>query len=58
MNFHNLIELMDYFKTEQDCIKYLYERRIKNNIKCPYCNCSCCSYLPKNSNRVRCKKCK
>ena len=25
MNFHNLIELMDYFKTEQDCIKYLYE---------------------------------
>ena len=58
MNFHNLIELTDFFKTEDDCIKYLYERRIKNNIPCHYCGCKNCSYLPKNSSRIRCRKCK
>ena len=58
MNFHNLIELTDFFKTEDDCIKYLYERRIKNNIPCHYCGCKNCSYLPKNSSRIRCGKCK
>ena len=58
MNFHNLIELTDFFKIEDDCIKYLYERRIKNNIPCHYCGCKNCSYLPKNSSRIRCRKCK
>ena len=58
MNFKNLIELMDYFKTEDDCVKYLYERRIKNNIPCHYCGAKCCSYLPNGSKRIRCRKCK
>ena len=57
MKFKNLIELMDFFKTEMDCIKYLYNRRIKNNIACHYCGCND-SYLPKNETRIRCRKCK
>lgn len=57
MKFKNLIELMDFFKTEMDCIKYLYNRRIKNNIPCHYCGCND-SYLPKNETRIRCRNCK
>lgn len=57
MKFRNLIDLMDFFKTEMDCVKYLYNRRIKNNIPCHYCGCND-SYLPKNNTRIRCRKCK
>lgn len=57
MKFKNLIELTDFFKTESDCIQYLYERRIKNNIPCHYCGCNN-SYLPKNDSRIRCRQCK
>ena len=51
MKFRNLIDLMDFFKTEMDCVKYLYNRRIKNNIPCHYCGCND-SYLPKNNTRI------
>jgi hypothetical protein len=57
MKFRNLIDLMDFFKTEMDCVKYLYNRRIKNNITCHYCGCND-SYLPKNNTRIRCRNCK
>ncbi len=40
-----------------DCVKYLYNRSIKNNIPCHYCG-SNYSYLPKNNTRIRCRKCK
>jgi transposase-like protein len=40
-----------------DCVKYLHNRRIKNNIPCHYCGCDN-SYLPKNDKRIRCRNCK
>jgi transposase-like protein len=36
-SFNSLIDLIEYFDTEQKCIDYLTERRWLDNIECPHC---------------------
>lgn len=37
--FKTLIELMDYFKSEEICVKYLAKIRWDSNVICPYSDC-------------------
>lgn len=37
MDFKNLQQLFDTFKTEQDCRVYLEQQRWSGNVECPFC---------------------
>lgn len=39
MNFKSLIQLLDYFKDEETCIKYYERIRWGNEPACPHCGC-------------------
>ena len=56
-DFKNIIELVEYFKTEEICVSFLKSVIWKNGKKCPHCgSCEIMEY--KNYKRNRCKACK
>ena len=56
-NFKNIIELVEYFKTEEICTEFLKSILWKEGKKCPHCeSCEIMEY--KNYKRNRCKSCK
>lgn len=56
-NFKNLIELVEFFKTEEKCVKYLKSILWKNGAFCPHCGCAEIMEY-KDFKRNRCKVCK
>ena len=56
-DFNSLIELMDYFNTEQKCIDYFQFKRWGETVICPNCNHNIC-YKFKKYDRFKCAKCK
>ena len=58
MNFRNIIELVEFFKTEEICIKFLKSILWVNGAKCPHCGgCEIMEYKS-DFKRNRCKSCK
>ena len=57
MNFSSLIDLLDTFKTEQDCIEYIKKIRWRNGIHCPHCEHNKI-YEFKNRKTFKCALCK
>jgi len=56
-NFKNIIELVEYFGTEEICTQFLKSIIWKEGKKCPHCGgCEIMEY--KNYKRNRCKSCK
>ena len=56
-DFKNIIELVEYFKTEEIFVSFLKSVIWKNGKKCPHCgSCEIMEY--KNYKRNRCKACK
>lgn len=56
-NFENLFELMQFFKTEKDCIIYLKKALWKDGVYCPHCGgVEVMEYT--DVKRNRCKDCK
>lgn len=56
-DFRNLIELVEFFKTEEDCIIYLKSIFWKNEKYCPHCGSNKVMEF-ENIKRNRCKECK
>ncbi len=58
MNFRNIIELVEFFKTEEICVKFLKSILWVNGAKCPHCGgCEIMEYKS-DFKRNRCKSCK
>ena len=60
-SFENIIQLVETFKTENDCHNYLAKQRWINKIICPYCNSThiyTCHSKRFSYVSYRCKKCK
>lgn len=55
-DFNSLIELCDYFSTEQKCIDYLIFQRWEGNIICPRCKNNNI-YKYKDGKRLKCAEC-
>jgi len=54
VNFENLVQLTQYFSTEQDCIEYLALKRWKEGKPvCPYCGCQK-AYKIEQGKRYKC----
>ncbi len=56
-NFCSLPKLLDYFKTENVCRKYLAEKRWGDTPKCPHCG-SANVYLFSDGKRHKCSACR
>ena len=56
LKFKNLIELHNYFSTENKCWNYLENLRWNGHVICPFCN-SDKHYKFKNSKTYKCKLC-
>lgn len=58
MNFRNIIELVEFFRTEEICVKFLKSILWVNGAKCPHCGgCEIMEYKS-DFKRNRCKSCK
>jgi transposase-like protein len=55
--FNNLLEMVDYFKSEKDYIKFLQNARWGNRVVCPHCNHDTI-YTFSDSIRFKCASCK
>lgn len=53
--FSNLLQLLDKFQTEQECIKYFVNVRWNGNIVCPECGCNKV-YKFADKRRFKCKQ--
>ena len=55
----NILELIDKFSTQEECIKHLQNIRWGNKIKCVYCSSNkVCKHKEKNKERLQCWSCK
>ena len=41
----SMMDLLDRFRTEEDCVEHLYEMKVENVWTCPRCGCHSCSLL-------------
>ncbi len=57
LKFNNLLELHDYFSTENKCWDYLENLRWNGNVICPFCKANK-HYKFKDSRIYKCKDCK
>lgn len=57
-DFDSLFELMDYFNTEEACVKYLAIIRWNGNPVCPYCESDNVKVLEGATKRLKCYGCK
>jgi transposase-like protein len=55
--FNSLIELIDYFDSEEKCIKHAQEKRWGGNITCPHCEHDKI-YAFSDGKRFKCAKCR
>lgn len=58
MNFKNIIELVEVFKTEEICVKFLKSILWVNGAKCPHCGSNEIMEYKSDFKRNRCKSCK
>lgn len=56
-DFRSLIEVVEFFKKEEDCIQYLKSILWKNGIYCPHCASNNIMEF-KDIKRNRCKECR
>lgn len=56
-NFTSLVELIDYFNSEEKCLQYYEFIRWHDIISCPHCNCIKI-YKFKDNKRYKCSGCK
>ncbi len=57
-DFDNLIELTDYFDSDEKCVEYLAKLRWNDNPVCPYCDHDKSYTLKGKNKRWKCAKCK
>lgn len=43
----SMMDLLDRFRTEEDCVERLYEMKVEDGWTCPRCGCHSCSLLAK-----------
>jgi transposase-like protein len=53
--FNNLLQLLDKFQTEQECIEYFVNVRWNGNVVCPHCGCNKV-YKFADKKRFKCKE--
>ena len=58
MNFRNIIELVEVFKTEEICVKFLKSILWVDGAKCPHCGSNEIMEYKSDFKRNRCKSCK
>jgi|688.fasta_scaffold458618_2 hypothetical protein len=57
-NSRNIIELVEFFKTEEICIKFLKSILWKDGKHCPHCGINEIMECKSDFKRNRCKACK
>jgi transposase-like protein len=57
-DLRNLIDLVEFFRTEEICVKYLKSTLWIDGAKCPHCGSKEAMEYKSNCKRNRCKECK